>query len=191
MSSESTRERVLGATLALLEGAVGPISMSAIAKAAGLSRQALYLLFEDRADLFISLVRHVDERRGLAEELANIAKAPTGVDAMMMAVDLQARANPSLKPLVDAVELLRRQDPAMERAWQDRLANRLSGARSIVRRMSAEGTLRPHLDEATAADLLWSITSLRMWDDLVAQRGWTADQYRERVGGLLLKALAR
>ena len=134
-------------------------------------------------------MRYVDEQRGLEAELAKIANAPTGVEALLMAVDLQARANPGLKPLVDAVELLRRQDPAMESAWQDRLANRLRGARAIVARMSAEGTLRPGLEEAAAADLLWSVTSLRMWDDLVAQRGWTADQYRDRVGRLLLKAL--
>ena len=41
-----------------------------------------------------------------------------------------------------------------------------------------------------AADLLWTITSLRTWEDLVLQRGWTAAPYEERIGGLLLEALA-
>ena len=57
--------------------------------------------------------------------------------------------------------------------------------------MVAEGSLRPGLDPEVAADLMWSITSLRMWDDLVAQRGWTADQYRERVTHLLMSSVAR
>src|SRR5262245_46093830 len=47
----TTRARVLTAALDLIQRAKGPISMSAIAKEAGLSRQALYLIFEDKTDL--------------------------------------------------------------------------------------------------------------------------------------------
>lgn len=186
---QTTRTRILAATLSLVERADGPIAMGAIAKAAGLSRQALYLTFSDKADLFIDLVRYVDERRGLAEELAKIRDAPTGVGGLLAMVDLQARQNPGLKPLVDALELLRRQDPAVERGWQDRLDNRLRGCREIVARIAAEGRLRAGLDEAVATDLVWTITSLRMWDDLVAQRGWSAEAYRERVTSLLLASV--
>jgi AcrR family transcriptional regulator len=163
--------------------------MAAIAKAAGLSRQALYLIFADKADLFVELVRYVDEQRGLAAELAKIRDAPTGVAALLAMVDLQARQNPTLKPIADALELLRRQDPAAEHGWQDRLDARLGGCRGIVARMAAEGALKPGLDPDVAADLVWSLTSLRMWDDLVAQRGWSADQYRDRVTALLMAAV--
>jgi hypothetical protein len=40
-----------------------------------------------------------------------------------------------------------------------------------------------------AADLLYVITSLRMWEDLVLVRGWTAGEYQERVTRLLLEGL--
>jgi AcrR family transcriptional regulator len=192
MSSEpsvTTRDRILAATLELVQRADGPIAMSAIAKAAGLSRQALYLIFADKADLFVDLVRYVDERRGLAAELAKIRDAPTGVAALLAMVDLQARQNPTLKPIADALELLRRQDPAAQQGWQDRLDARLGGCRATVARMSAERSLRPGLDPTVAADLVWTLTSLRMWDDLVAQRGWSADQYRERVTALLMTSV--
>jgi AcrR family transcriptional regulator len=186
----NTRTRILAATLELVQRAQGPIAMAAIAKAAGLSRQALYLIFADKADLFVELVRYVDEQRGLAAELAKIRDAPTGVAALLAMIDLQARQNPTLKPIADALELLRRQDPAAERGWQDRLDARLGGCRATVARMAAEGSLRPGLDPDVAADLVWTLTSLRMWDDLVAQRGWSADQYRERVTALLMAAVA-
>ena len=187
--SQSTRERILAATLDLLGRADGPIAMGAIAKAAGVSRQTLYLLFADRADLFVALVRYVDEKRGLATELGRIDAAPSGVSALALMVDLQARHNPGLKPVADAFELLRRQDPGVQQGWQDRLDNRLRGCRAIVGRLAADGTLKVGLDQDVAADLVWSMTSLRMWDDLVAQRGWTADQYRERVMDLLKAAV--
>ncbi len=41
--------------------------MGPIAKEAGLSRQALYLTFADRADLFVALLRYVDGKRGLVQ----------------------------------------------------------------------------------------------------------------------------
>jgi AcrR family transcriptional regulator len=163
--------------------------MGAIAKAAGLSRQALYLIFAKRTDLFVALARYVDEQRGLDQEIARIQGAPSGVDALIATVELQARANPGLKPIADALEVLRRQDPAAEKAWQDRLGHRLQGCRAIVARIAAEGRLRPGLDPADAADLVWTLTSLRMWDDLVAERGWSAEAYRERIGELLLSAI--
>ena len=187
--SNTTRDRILAAALILLRKAQGPIAMSAIARKAGVSRQALYLIFADRADLFVALVRYFDEKRGLAEELAKIRDAPSGVAALLMMVDLQARQNPALKPLADAMELLRRQDPDADKGWQDRLDNRLKGCRATVERMAREGSLRKGLDVAVAADLVWTITSFRMWDDLVSLRGWTADQYRERVCGLLMSSV--
>ena len=53
-----------------------------------------------------------------------------------------------------------------------------------------EGGLRPTLTMAEATDLLYVITSLRMWEDLVRVRGWTADEYQERVTRLLLEGLS-
>ena len=185
----TTRSRVLTATLDLIQRVPGPISMGAIAKEAGLSRQALYLIFEDKADLFIGLLRFVDGRRGLVEEIAKIRDAPTGVDALLALVDMQARLNPSYKSVVDSIEVLRRQDPAAEKAWQDRLDHRLEGARAIVGRIAAEGRLRPDLDQAIAVDLIWTLVSVATWDDLVTRRGWTASEYREHLSALLLSSL--
>lgn len=191
MSSEppTTRSRILKATLGLVRRAQGPLTMAAIAREAGLSRQALYLTFADKADLFIALLRFVDGQRGLVQELARVRDAPTGTDALLAVVDLQSRLNPDYKPVVDAFELLRRQDPAAQEAWQDRLYHRLEGARAIAARLAGEGRLRPGLDAPAAADLILTLTSVATWDDLVTHRGWTADQYRERMSALLLASV--
>src|SRR4051812_32403182 len=135
----TTRARILEATLSLVEKASGPISMGAIAKAAGLSRQALYLTFTDKADLFVALVRYVDGKRGLAPELAKLRLCTSGIETLEGMVDLQARMNPGLKPIADALELLRRQDPDADKGWQDRLDDRLQGCRAAVSRLVDEG----------------------------------------------------
>lgn len=191
MSSDSlTRSRILAAALALVRRRGGAdIFLGDIAKAARLSRQALYLHFQDRADLFIALARYVDEVRGLPEKIRSITDAPSGVAAMREMVTLQATDNPALWPIARVFEAVRRSDPAVERSWQDRLENRLQGCRAIVARLQSEKTLRPGLDPAAAADLLWTLTSLRMWEDLVLLRGWSAKEYQQHVFALLVNSL--
>ena len=78
-----------------------------------------------------------------------------------------------------------------QKAWLNRLNNRLAVCRSIVARMHTGGSLRLGLDADTAADVPWTLTSLRMWEDLVVSRGWSAEQYRMQVGALLMSALGR
>lgn len=193
MSSDqkpTTRDRILQATLDFVETNPGrEVSMGAIAKAAGLSRQAVYLTFSDKADLFIALVRFVDDRRGLSAEIAKVTGAPNGLAALDELVSLQARMNPALYPAVIALEALRRTDAAVEDGWRDRLDNRLRGCRGIAERLEAEGRLKAGLGVAEAADLIWTLTSLRQWEDLVILRGWSAERYEARVGALLRAAV--
>lgn len=192
VSSRQTSSRILDAALALIKRrGDANVTMLDIAKAAKISRQAVYLHFTDRADLMVALVRRADEKRGLANEIQKITDAPSGAAALRQMAALQARTNPSIWAAARAVDAVRRTDPAAERSWQDRLAHRLSGARQLIARLKTEGNLRPGLDEKVAADLLWTITSLRMWEDLVLQRGWTAAQYEELITELLLRGLTR
>jgi hypothetical protein len=84
---------------------------------------------------------------------------------------------------------VRRLDKAAERSWQDRLRHRLEGCREMVARLEQDGTLRAGLDPEKAVDLLWTLTSLRTWEDLVLERGWSVAEYEQRVNELLLAAL--
>jgi AcrR family transcriptional regulator len=163
--------------------------MIQIAKAAGMSRQAVYLHFADRADLLVSLARHADEKRGLAAEIRKVADAPTAIDALREMAAVQVRMNPGIWAIARALDAVRRTDEAAERSWQDRLEGRLNGCKDVVARLRREGVLRPSLTPAAATDLLWSITSLRVWEDLVLQRAWTPRQYEDRITDLLLSTL--
>ena len=190
MDDRTSRTRILDSALTLIESRGGAdVTMAEIAQAADVSRQAIYLHFADRAALLLAVVRHVDERRGLPEEVRKIVEAQSGTAALEEMVSVQARMNPRVWAVARAIDAVRRRDAEVERSWQDRLANRLRGCREIVARLAREGNLRPGLGQREAADLLWSITSLRSWEDLVLERGWTAGQYRRHLTGLLLKAL--
>jgi len=165
--------------------------MADIAKAAKLSRQAVYLHFADRGDLMVALVQYADENRGLAKEIQRVSDAPSGTEALREMASLQARTNPGIWAAARAVDAVRRTDPAAERAWQDRHQHRLMGARQIIQRLQKEGNLRPGLTLGAAADLLWTITSLRTWEDLVLERNWSPEQYETRITQTLVRALTR
>ena len=102
---------------------------------------------------------------------------------------MQARFNPAVWAVARAVDAVRRTDAAAARAWQDRLKSRLDRCRVIVSRLKTEGSLRPELDPSIAADLLWTMTSLRMWEDLVLEREWSPEQYQVYVTNVLIGAL--
>jgi AcrR family transcriptional regulator len=192
MSSTNSNIRILDAALALIQRRKGAdVSMAEIAKASRLSRQAVYLHFADRADLMLALVRYAHEKLGAAEQLLKLEQAANGVAAMKLWVSLQARTNPRIWSVARSLEVVRRTDEAAERGWQDRLKHRLEVCRRIVTRMHNDGALKRSVTPQVSTELLWSITSLRAWEDLVLERGWTASRYEERITTLLCDALVR
>ncbi len=191
MSSVDSRDRILDAALKLIRNrGHATVTMAQIAKAARLSRQAVYLHFADRAELMAALTRHVHESLGLPAVIQRMmTDTPTGIGLIETDVSMQARFNPAVWAVARAVDAVRRTDAAAERAWQERLKSRLDRCRVIVARLKKEGSLRPGLDPSIATDLLWTMTSLRMWEDLVLEREWSPEQYQRYVTNVLIGAL--
>lgn len=190
MSSGSTRNRIFDAARQLIVGRGETVTtMAEIAKKAQISRQALYLHFADRAELLDALVAYVDEQRDLAGEIQKILDAPSAHEAIHRLVTLQATHNAGIWPVALAFEAIRRTDRAAQRSWQNRQAKRISICRAIVDRLVRERNLRGELSVEAATDLLYVMTSLRTWEELVLGRGWTAASYEVCVTRLLVQAL--
>lgn len=64
-------------------------------------------------------------------------------------------------------------DPDVGELWAVSEQERLTGARGIVRTVSAKGPLRPGLDEAAAADVLWLLMAPEQYHRMTGDRGWT------------------
>lgn len=187
----STRERILESAFDLIEAEPDNVpSMSAVARATGLSRQALYLHFPDRAALLLALVEHVDEREGLREAVAAVDAAPDGPAQVRAWADMQARRNPRIAQLARALDQSRHGDDPAATAWRDRTANRMRAATAIVQRLRREGDVHRSWTTAEAAALLWELVSFRVWDDLVNEAGLAPERYVEVVTAAVLATLA-
>src|SRR6516162_4552924 len=97
VSSTSSVGRILEAALGLItRKGDANVTMAQIARAARVSRQAVYLHFADRAALMVALARHLDERLGLPADIQQLIDAPTGAAMLDAGVSIQARRNPSV-----------------------------------------------------------------------------------------------
>lgn len=165
MSSEA---RILDAALACLREDSG-LTMVQVAEKAGLSRQAIYLHFRCRDALLAALAA----RRAAAPDLD---AAPSARAALGLLVAAQAHADPALAALEETPEAAQA---------------RLGACARVAARFQAEGALAPQLNPDTAADLLWSLTGPRLWQELVRGRGWSTERYQRHIAYLAAGAVTR
>ena len=165
--------------------------MSDVARDAGISRQAVYLHFGDRTELLLEVSRQADRDARTPARQRRIDQAATARQALHEAIAVQAEIKPKLRGIATALDTLRRTDDAANAAWQEREQARLDRCRDVVRRLKAEAELAPEYSVEDAAQLLWAVTSQRVWDDLVVDQGWTQARYRARVTKLLDDALVK
>ena len=190
MSSDRprTRERILQATWDLMEQCRGRgVRMQDVA--AGVSRQAVYLHFPSRAELMIATLRYGDEVRGIEQRLAAFRAATTGVGRLDAFVAFWAEHVPLVYGIASALLAARDTDEAVAAAWEDRMATVREGCRSIVTLLESEGRLVPDLSVDEATDLLWTLLSIRNWDSLVQECGWSTQAYVAHMQALLVRAL--
>src|SRR6516225_8487584 len=91
VSSTNSSRRILDAALTLITRKGGAtVTMAQIAKAARVSRQAVYLHFVDRAALMVAVARHLDERLGLPADIQQMFAAPTGAAMLEAVVSMRA-----------------------------------------------------------------------------------------------------
>jgi AcrR family transcriptional regulator len=189
---EATRQRILEATATLLASQPGRVpAMADVAAAAGVTRQLLYVHFDNRTSLLVELSRLIDARARTPQLQATIDTAPDAVEALRAAVRVQAAIKPILHGVAASLELLRTVDDGAATACQEREDARLARCRAVVDRLAHEGRLDDEWTPKAAAELLWSMTSLRSWEDLVHRAGWTSTDWTRHTIATLEAALLK
>ena len=182
-----TRKRILEKTRELIEESRGEaVRMQDIAQAAGVSRQALYLHFDSRADLMVATVQYADRAGGLMERTQHVRDEEDGRVAVDLFIDVWAEYVPTIYSLAKQLLILRETDEGAAAAWQDRMEGLRNGVcRYLVERLEQEGHLDPKWQTETAVDILWTLLSIQAWESLVIARGWSDDQYAKRLKQLV------
>jgi AcrR family transcriptional regulator len=184
-----SRERILRATWDSLLEAGPEIRLADIAELAGLSRQAVYLHFGDRAHLLVEVLAWADQTLELGALLAGVREAVSGVEALERMVDAHAAYSPRIDAVARALEAEQYRDEAVAAALRDRLDFRRAAHREVIARLAAEGALAEGWTIDSATDLFAAVTMLGPWRELTQACGWSAEDYAERMSTFVRRAL--
>lgn len=191
-NNSNTREKILKATWRLLENQPGEsVSMAAIAKAAGISRQALYLHFPARAELLIATARYLDEVFKVDERLAASRQAATGRERLDAYIEAWGHYIPEVYGISRAFMALQATDEAASAAWTDRMQAVRHGCAAAVKALADDGDLADGLTVKRATDLLWMLLSVENWQHLRQQSGWSQKAYIAQMKALARTALVK
>ena len=184
MSSDNsdTAKKIVEATWALMETGGGHgVRMSDIAKSAGISRQAVYLHFETRADLLIATTRYMDDVMGIEERLAAFRAAPTGIERLDAFIKFWGEHVPQIQGVAIALLAMQPSDEAAASAWNERMEATREGCHAVMDLLHKDGRLADTWTVDTATDLFWSMLSIPIWLQLTTQCGWSEQNYVDRL----------
>lgn len=173
-----TRERILIATVEMLEQHGGRgVRMGDIAKAAGISRQAVYLHFASRADLLVAATKYLDEVLEIDRRLAPSRAATSGVERLALYIDCWGNYIPEIYGVAKALLLAQDTDEAAAAAWQDRMLAMRDGCRAAIDALYSDGMLAQGWTPTKATDFLWTMLLVPTWENLTGECGWSTQQY--------------
>ena len=167
------------------------VRMGDVAKGAGVSRQAVYDHFGSRAELMVATVRYGDGVLGLNGRLRRYRAAGSGVERLEAYVEFWGRYMPEIYGIARALLSEREGDEAVAAAWDDRMRAVYDACRDIIERLRRDGTLVSGWSTDEAADLLWTMLSIRNWESLTRERGWSVDHYVDRMQDLTKRVFVR
>ncbi|MFC3053638.1 TetR/AcrR family transcriptional regulator [Kordiimonas pumila] len=174
--SEITKREILDAAWGLVAEKGADVSVSEIAKAAGVSRQAVYLHFASRGGLLIALVKRADERFGIKQGFFDAAAMQDPAVRLDMCLSVWFRFVVEILPVATDLIRLRATDADAAHAWQDRMSELRLWYQNLVKGLQEDGALKPDWTVDTAADYLWAASSVQALSLLAVECGWGFDK---------------
>jgi AcrR family transcriptional regulator len=187
-----TRKHILDQAWRLMVERRGQgVWMEDIAKAANVSRQAVYLHFGSRADLLVATVRHVDEVLGLEERLKKVNTAGSGAEILDALVEFWGNYIPEIHGLAKALLAVYETDEDAAAAWDDRMAVLHQGCLLTVECLQREGNLAAGWKPEEAAGFMWAMQAIAVWENLTITCGWTKEQYIRRMQEMMRRTFVK
>ncbi len=163
----------------LVEGRGKGVRVGDIAKRAGITRQALYLHFGTRSELLIAATLYLDELNNTEERLLASRTAKTGLGRLDAYIEAWGSYIPVIHGAARALMTMQDTDEAAAQAWNGRMQAMKHGCQAAVDALNDDGLLSLDADEAT--DILWTMLSVRNWEQLRMECGWSQEKYIDRM----------
>lgn len=174
--SDRTKTEILDAAWDMIAAQGAAVSLAAIAKEVGITRQSIYVHFGSRAGLLLALVRRADVRYSIWKDFETACSEPVASDRLGAVLAAWLAFVPKIHPVATDLIRLRATDKDCAAAWKDRMDELYRFFLKVTTSFAKEGVLASGWDNESAADFLWSAVSVQAWDLLVSDRSRTPEQ---------------
>ena len=185
----ATRLEILAAAQRLFErDGYAQTTMAAIATEARVALKTVYVAFETKSGVLRALWNL--RLRGEHEEvpIADQAFYREVLDETDPERKLRLNARNSrlgklrIGALAEVIRSAALLDPESAALWERINSDYLANQRAVVEGLAGDGALRDDIDVQHATDVLWTLNHPNTWQLLVAQRGWTPEEYEQWAG---------
>ena len=134
----------------------------------------------------VTLPVNLDELKGSEERLVASRSAKSGIERLDAFIEAWGSYIPEIHGVARALLAMKDTDQAAAKAWGDRMQDMREGCEAAIGALERDQVLSPGHSPKQAADILWTLLSVRNWEQLTVECGWPQDVYIDT-----LKALAR
>jgi len=189
VTDPTTRDQLLDAAWKIVtEHGVEGLTLAQVGERVGVSRQAVYLHFGNRATLLTAMAARIDHTSGFRRKLA-AAQARPPVPAYLALLEAWFSYLPTILPVALALEGSWLSGGDGGDAYRDRMNDWHAGIRLAIQRLDDSGQLASGWNVSRAADWTWATIHPTHYHHLTAERGWTAKAARQQLTTALTEML--
>jgi AcrR family transcriptional regulator len=186
---EETRAAILDAARGLFEThGFHAVGLEAVAKRAGVSRQAIYLHFDSKQALLDALHLHVNAQ-DVEPEMRKVWVAPDALAGLDAFVAATAAAVPRFLRIFQALESASRVETVAATTFEPPRTGRRADCLRMATWLDDEGLLAPGLKRRDAGDILYNLASVWSYESLVVVCGWSPRRWTAWTRDALKTAL--
>ncbi len=194
--ARQTRARILDAAQRLFsERGYANTSMEAIARAAGVATDTVYASFQSKPGLLHKLldvrVGGDEEPVGLLERAGPqaVKREPSQRRQLEAFASDVTTIQERVRPVDDIMRGAAAVDPEIA-AFRTRIhESRLDNMRELASWVASKGPLRDGMSVEDAGTIIWTLAGPEVHRLLRAERGWTAERYRDWLAMTLIRTL--
>jgi AcrR family transcriptional regulator len=192
---ETRRQIVEAARKLFVEYGYAGATIEAIAQEAGVSPETIFATFGNKRAILAALI---DVEVGGDDQPIPLLQRPGPQTVLqehdpvrqlqLFAADISGILT-RVAPVFAIMRAAAKTEPDIAELLKNLLEERLHNMAAFVQSVSAHSSLRAGLDDAQAAEIVWTITSPEVFSLLTVDRGWPRERYAHWLGDTLARLL--
>ncbi|MBM9509903.1 TetR/AcrR family transcriptional regulator [Actinacidiphila acididurans] len=174
-AAATRRDIVEAARRLFLDRGYAQVTVADIAQAAGTAVKTVYASAGGKAEILREIVGAGVAGSDAEETLRRVRACPDGASALAELARGTRRGNEEHREAVSVLYSALPVHESAEALWAQATTGYREALGEVANHLAATGALRPDLDAARCADLLWLCFGFGAWRTLVAECGWDWD----------------